>query len=43
MTMSFRVHDKKMLDGVKEGDRIKFAADSIDKQLTVTKIEAHKN
>ena len=40
MTMIFRVQDKAMLDQVKEGDKVRFTADNIDNQLTVTKIEA---
>lgn len=40
MTMIFRVRDKTMLDQVKEGDKVKFVADNLDNQLTVTKIES---
>mgnify|MGYP001799341848 CR=1 FL=1 len=39
MTMVFRAQDKAMLDQVKEGDKVRFAADSINSQLMVTKIE----
>ncbi len=36
MTMTFRVRDPKLLDGVAVGDRVRFAADRIDGQYTVT-------
>jgi Cu(I)/Ag(I) efflux system periplasmic protein CusF len=36
MTMSFRVRDAKLLDGVAVGDRVRFAAERIDGQYTVT-------
>ena len=39
MTMVFRVKDAAMLDQVKEGDKIKFTADKISGQFTVTGIE----
>jgi Cu/Ag efflux protein CusF len=39
MTMVFRVADPKMLDAVKEGDRVKFAADKINGAYTVTVLE----
>jgi Cu/Ag efflux protein CusF len=39
MTMVFRVKDPTMLKAVKAGDRIRFDADRIDGQFTVTKIE----
>lgn len=39
MTMVFKVSEKAMLDQVKEGDKVRFAADMINNQLTVTKIE----
>ena len=39
MTMIFRVQDKTMLDPIKEGDKVKFVADNLNGQLTVTKIE----
>lgn len=42
MTMIFRAKDKAMLDHLKEGDKVRFTADNIDNQLTVTKIEATK-
>ena len=39
MTMTFRAADPKLLDNVKEGDKIKFNADKIGGQFTVTGIE----
>jgi Cu/Ag efflux protein CusF len=42
MTMVFHVKDPAMLDQVKAGDKVKFAADKIGGQYTVTKIEAAK-
>ena len=42
MTMVFQVKDPAMLDQVKAGDKVKFAADRIGGQYTVTKIEAAK-
>ena len=36
MTMSFRVRDPKLLEGVAVGDRVRFVADRIDGQYTVT-------
>ncbi len=36
MTMVFRVKDAKMLDGLAEGAKVKFAAEKIDGQYTVT-------
>ncbi|WP_326543952.1 copper-binding protein [Pseudorhodoferax sp.] len=36
MTMSFRVADAKLLDGVASGDRVRFAADKINGAYTVT-------
>ena len=42
MTMVFHVRDPAMLDQVKAGDKIKFQADKIDGNYTVTKIEALK-
>ena len=40
MTMVFRVADPKMLDTVKEGDKIRFNADKVGGAFTVTKIES---
>ena len=39
MTMVFKVADPKLLDGLKEGDKIRFAADRLDGAITVTAIE----
>ena len=38
MTMVFRVKDAALLDRVKQGDKVKFAADLVDGQLTVVAI-----
>ena len=38
MTMVFRVADPAMLDKVKAGDNIEFAADRVNGAITVTKI-----
>ena len=42
MTMVFHAQDPEMLKAVKAGDKIKFDADSVNGQLTVTKIEKTK-
>jgi Cu/Ag efflux protein CusF len=42
MTMAFRVQDAAMLKQVKVGDKVKFDADKINGQFTVTKIEKAK-
>jgi Cu(I)/Ag(I) efflux system periplasmic protein CusF len=42
MTMVFHVKDPAMLDQVKAGDKVRFAADKIGGNYTVTKIEAAK-
>jgi Cu/Ag efflux protein CusF len=39
MTMVFRVQNPSMLKQVKVGDKVKFDADRINGQITVTKIE----
>jgi Cu(I)/Ag(I) efflux system periplasmic protein CusF len=39
MTMVFRVQDPAMLKQVKVGERVRFDADRINGQITVTKIE----
>lgn len=39
MTMVFRVNDPALLDKVKSGDKIRFAADKIDGALTVMHLE----
>jgi len=38
MTMVFRVQDAAMLDAVKVGDKVKFDADKVGGQYTVTKL-----
>ncbi|MDN3920359.1 copper-binding protein [Roseateles violae] len=40
MTMVFRLAEPKLLDGLKEGDRVRFAAERIAGAVTVTAIEA---
>ena len=42
MTMVFRAADPAMLKVVKAGDKVKFDADKVNGQLTVTKIEKAK-
>ncbi len=42
MTMVFRVQEPSMLKQVKVGDKVKFDADRINGQITVTKIEKSK-
>lgn len=42
MTMVFRVQDPAMLKAVKVGDKVKFDADKVNGQFTVTKIEKSK-
>ena len=42
MTMVFKVSDPKLLDAIKEGDKVKFVADKINGAITVTAIEAAK-
>lgn len=42
MTMVFKVADPKMLDAIKEGDKVRFAADKINGEITVTAIEVTK-
>ena len=39
MTMVFRVQDPAMLRQVKVGDKVRFDADRVNGQITVTKIE----
>lgn len=39
MTMIFRAQDPAMLKAGKPGDRIRFSADRVNGQITVTKIE----
>jgi Cu(I)/Ag(I) efflux system protein CusF len=42
MTMVFKASDPAMLKQVKPGDKIRFDADKVDGQFTVTKIERKK-
>jgi Cu/Ag efflux protein CusF len=42
MTMVFRAQDPKMLKAVRAGDKVKFDADQVNGQLTVTTIEKTK-
>ncbi len=42
MTMVFHTADAALLKAVKAGDRVKFSADSVNGQLTVTRIEKAK-
>jgi Cu/Ag efflux protein CusF len=42
MTMIYRVQDPSMLKAVKAGDKVKFDADRVNNQFTVTKIEKAK-
>ena len=42
MTMVFHAQDTDLLKGVKAGDKIKFDAESVNGQFTVTKIEKSK-
>jgi Cu/Ag efflux protein CusF len=42
MTMVFRAQDPAMLKQVKVGDKVKFEADKINGQFTVTKIQKAK-
>src|SRR5262245_18490791 len=42
MAMAVRVQDPAMLKQVKVGDKVKFGADRVNGQITVTKIEKSK-
>jgi len=42
MTMVFRVQKQEMLKGLKAGDRVKFAADRVNGQITIIKMEKVK-
>jgi Cu(I)/Ag(I) efflux system protein CusF len=42
MTMVFRVANPRMLEALKEGDKVKFAADKINGAYTVTAMEVAK-
>jgi Cu(I)/Ag(I) efflux system periplasmic protein CusF len=39
MTMVFRVAEPKMLDGLKEGDKVRFTAERVNGAITVTVIQ----
>lgn len=39
MTMVFKVSDPRLLEGLKPGDKVKFAADNLQGALTVTAIQ----
>jgi Cu(I)/Ag(I) efflux system periplasmic protein CusF len=42
MTMVFTAADKKLLDGLKEGDKVRFTADKQNGTYVVTAIEVAK-
>jgi len=42
MTMVFRVQNPEMLKGLKVGDRVKFAADRVNGQITIIQLEKAK-
>jgi Cu(I)/Ag(I) efflux system periplasmic protein CusF len=42
MNMVFRIQDPEVLKQVKVGDKVKFEADRVNGQLTVTKIQKNK-
>ncbi len=42
MTMVFKAADPAMLGGLKSGDKVKFDADRVNGQLTVTKLQKAK-
>ena len=42
MTMVFRVQDLAMLKSIKAGDKVKFNADRVNGQITVTAIQKSK-
>ena len=42
MTMVFRVQDPAQLQGIKPGDKVKFAADRVNGQITIITIEKAK-
>lgn len=39
MAMAFRVRDPKVLDGLAVGDKVRFAADKVDGNYTVTTLQ----
>lgn len=42
MTMGFEVADKKMLDGIKVGDKVRFQAEMVKGKATVTELHLAK-
>ena len=42
MTMVFKVADPKLLEGLKEGEKVKFSADRVNGAIVVTAIERVK-
>lgn len=42
MTMAFRVKEAAMLQGLKEGDKVRFRVEKIDGTYTIVRIEAVK-
>lgn len=42
MTMVFKAADPKLLEGLKEGDKVKFTADKVNGVFTVTAIQVAK-
>ena len=42
MTMVFKAADPKLLDGLKEGDKVKFTAEKVNGAITVTAIQVAK-
>jgi Cu(I)/Ag(I) efflux system membrane protein CusA/SilA len=42
MTMAFNVADKKMLKGIKAGDKVRFKLEAVKGQALVTQLERSK-
>jgi len=42
MTMVFKVADPKLLDGLQDGDKVKFTAEKVNGAYTVTALQAVK-
>lgn len=42
MTMVFKASDPKLLDGLKEGDKVKFTAEKVNGAFTVTALQVQK-
>jgi Cu(I)/Ag(I) efflux system protein CusF len=42
MTMVFKAADPKMLDGLKEGEKVRFSAERINGAISITRIEPAK-